>query len=852
MFQLNNERWQAVSPYLEQLIEMAGDERRVWVGGLRASDPSLAADLEALLDEHDALSQERFLETAGPLAPGSATLAGQVVGAYTLVSLIGQGGMGSVWLARRSDGRFDGLAAIKFLNTALVGRAGEERFAREGSFLARLTHPHIGRLSDAGVSATGHPYLVLEHIQGTRIDHYCDRHDLGIAARITLFLDVLDAVAHAHRHLIVHRDIKPSNVLVTDDGQVKLLDFGIAKLIEEGGQGPVTVLTREAGWAMTPEYAAPEQVLHEAVTTATDVYSLGVLLYVLLAGRHPAGAARSPVDLLRSIVETDAPRLSGAVGDTHTGHPDTLSENAARRGTTPERLRRALRGDLDTIVAKALKKAPQDRYASVGALADDLRRYLHHQPISARPDSFAYRAARFVVRHRRGVVATSGVAALLAGLIFFYTTRLAAERDRARLEATKATKVSELLTGLLTGSDPYRNPGEPTLRAILDAGAARMQQELAGEPELQAEMLTAIGRTYQRLRLLDKAEPLLERALMLGRSALGHHERVAQSLNDLGVLFRERRNYGRAQPLLEESLAMRRRLFGSEHKDVAVTLVELGRLYTDRGMNDRAEPLFVEALAVRRKVLGDEHRETAVSISQLGLLEWRRGDLVGAERSFRQALAINRKTLGEEHPNFGSTLNNLALVLSDKKEYPAAEAMFRQAIAVHRKTNTGVAAALNNLGHPLREQGKYEEAAVAAEEAIALAIAAGGDQHPDVATFKANLARIHVARGEPVKAEPLLREALAIRRRAFSADDWRIASTESLLGAALTALARYSEAEHLLLHASSVLKDIPGPQGRDAAATRTRLAKLYEAEQLDERRGRRERISESKQRSQRR
>jgi tetratricopeptide (TPR) repeat protein len=433
------------------------------------------------------------------------------------------------------------------------------------------------------------------------------------------------------------------------------------------------------------------------------------------------------------------------------------------------------------------------------------------------------------------VVTASGVAALLAGLIFFYTTRLAAERDRARLEASKATKVSELLTGLLTGADPYRDPGEPTVRAILDAGAGRLQKELAGEPELQAEMLTVIGRTYQRLGLLDKAEPLLARALALGRGALGEHVRVAQSLNDLGVLFRERRQHARAQPLLEESLAMRRRLFGNEHKDVAVTLVELGRLYSDRGMSDRAEPLFEEALAVRRKVLGDEHRETAVSISQLGLLSWRRGELDAAERSFRQALAINRKTVGEEHPNFASTLNNLALVLSDKKEYPAAEAMFRQAIVIHRKTNTagtGVAAALNNLGHPLREQAKYEEAMAAVGEAIAIAVAAGGDQHPDVATFKANLARVHLARNEAVRAEPLLREALAIRRRALSADDWRIASTESLLGASLTALARYHEAEPLLLHASAVLKDVPGPQGRDAAATRTRLAALYEAERL--------------------
>ena len=298
---------------------MTSDRRAAWLAAIRASDAALGAELESLLAEHGDLQESRYLEGALALVPRSAempSLEGQVVGAYRLISHIGQGGMGSVWLAERCDGRFEARVAVKLLNIALVGRTGEERFRREGTFLAKVTHPHIARLIDAGVSAAGQPYLVLEHVNGQTIDRYCDEHALGIEARVGLFLNVLEAVAHAHANLIVHRDIKPANVLVSVDGRVKLLDFGIAKLIKDdalwsgSGAGEAVGLTREAGAPMTPEYAAPEQLAQGQVTTATDVHALGVLLYVLLSGQHPAGAAvRSPVTLSRAILEVEPRRM---------------------------------------------------------------------------------------------------------------------------------------------------------------------------------------------------------------------------------------------------------------------------------------------------------------------------------------------------------------------------------------------------------------------------------------------------------------------------------------------------------------------------------------------------------------
>jgi tetratricopeptide (TPR) repeat protein len=812
MSTLRNDRWQELSTHLDRALDLEGPARQAWLDALAAEEPSTAAEIRALLEAHERLKHEGFLEQV-PSAPASDSLAGQTLGAYTIVSPIGRGGMGSVWLAERSDGRFAGRVAVKLLNFALIGQAGEERFRREGNILARLTHPHIAHLLDAGVSPHGQPYLVLEHVEGEQIDQYSNARSLGIDARVRLFLDVLSAVAHAHANLIVHRDLKPSNVLVRADGQVKLLDFGVAKLLESDSLAAGATLTVDGGGALTPYYAAPEQMTGGTITTATDVYALGVLLYLLLCGRHPAGPAdRTPAALLKAIVDVEPPRLSAV---------------AANRRIAP---------DLDVVVMTALKKNPQERYASVGAFADDLRRCLAHQPVTARPDTLTYRASKFVRRHRRGVVAGAAAAVALASLIGFYTIRVSTERDRARLEADKAAKISELLTGLLTGADPYasRDKPEPTVRELLDAGAARIERDLAGQPELEAEMLTVIGRVYQRLEVDDKAQPLLERALAISRSALGpDHVRVAAALNELGVLLREKRDFARSGPLLEEAAAMRRRLLGPDDTDLAVTLVELGRQYEDQGARERAEALFREALAIRRRSLGEIHRETATSMSELGLLLWQKGELAEAEPLLRQALATNRQVLRDDHPNVASSLNNLGLVVAARGRFAEAESLMREALSLYRKTwgpkHLKVTTHLNNLSQSLREQGKYEEAAAALQEALDIARSAGGPDHPSIGTFASNLGTVYLAQGRPAAAEPLLREGLRVRRRGLPESDWRIGVTKSHLGAALTGLERFDEAESWLREAADVLKGTAGPEGRAAAVNRERLAALGEA-----------------------
>jgi len=415
MSKLSPEQWRTLSPHLDEALEMDYEQRSTWLSSLRTENPILASQLESLLHEYHVLSEKGFLESTLMELPSKVALAGQTFGAYTLVSQIGRGGMGTVWLAQRNDGRFERSVAVKILNVALMGRGGEERFTREGRILGRLTHPHIAELIDAGVSSDGQPYLVLEHVEGDPIDRYCDRNKLDVRARLRLFLDALNAVAEAHANHIVHRDLKPSNLLVRFDGQAKLLDFGIAKLLEAEGPIGESPITLEGARALTPEYAAPEQLRGEAVTAATDVYAAGVLLYVLLTGQHPAGAGPyTPARLIEAILNTEPLRPSETAAPTQTKQETTIT-NAGKRATTPEKLVRLLRGDLDTIVGKALKKNPQERYGSIESFAEDLRRYLRYQPITARPDTMVYRTAKFIRRHRSSVIAASWVTAALLG-----------------------------------------------------------------------------------------------------------------------------------------------------------------------------------------------------------------------------------------------------------------------------------------------------------------------------------------------------------------------------------------------------------------------------------------------------
>jgi serine/threonine protein kinase len=725
MPELTPERWREIAPHLDRVLEKPEPDRAVYLAEIRTRDPELAAELEALLDERLGASRDRFLEGSPSTIP-SASIAGQVFGTYTLDALIGQGGMGNVWLAHRSDGRFESRAALKLLNASLVGRSGEERFRREGQVLARLADPHIARLIDAGVAASGQPYLVLEYVEGRPIDEYCDAEGLRVERRLELFLEVLEAVAHAHANLIVHRDIKPSNVLVDRGGHVKLLDFGIAKLLEgEGEGGAATALTREAGRALTPEFAAPEQITAGVVTTATDVYALGTLLYLLLTGRHPAGEAlRSPAELIRWTLETEPDRPSVAVSPGRRRGAAETDDVAAARSATPEALRRKLRGDLDTIVSRALKKHPAERYPSVAALADDLRRFLRHEPIAARPDTLGYRTARFVQRHRTGVAAVALVllAAVAGSVAVLRESREARrQRDAARGELARATAANEFLGFLLSTAAPAGRM--LSQQALLEQGQALADKQFADNPPLHAEILATIGQQYLDAENWPRAIPVLERAtriapdaglrsrtlcaLALAQMATGNVDAAKATIARGMATLPEGSQYAleraaclcrqsefgyftdEGAPMTQNARAALAVLDAAPVGSTVERLNAMGDLaygyYLSRE-NARADAAYAELMASLEKTGRGRTTAAADALNNWALVHFV-GDIVRAEPLMRRSLELRRSIEG---PDVTPTIVfDYASVLSRLARYDEAAPLFEETIRTAQKRQEG-------------------------------------------------------------------------------------------------------------------------------------------------------------------
>ena len=653
---LEPERWEAVSGYLDEVLEMPEDARPEWLDALAEQRPAIAADLRSLIEEYRMLDHERFLEGPPPFQAIQPSLTGETFGAYTIVAPLGQGGMGSVWRAERSDGRFDRQVAIKLLHSGILVRGGEERFTREGRILARLAHPLIAQLVDAGVSPSGQPYLVLEHVAGEHIDQYCERKSLDVTARIELFLDVLAAVAHAHANLVVHRDLKPSNVLVTPEGGVKLLDFGIAKLLEDDASNATMNLTREAGAALTPQYAAPEQLTGANITTATDVYTLGVLLYTLLCGRHPAGdAGRSTAEMVKAIVEIEPVSMS----------------NASRQ--TFDR-------DLETIVGKALKKTPQERYASVTAMADDLGRFLRHEPIRARPDTLAYRTVKFVRRNRVSVAAALLTLIVLgAGLFEINRERMIAERRfvEVRQLANKLFDVDALVRQL-PGSSKVRQTIVDTALDYL----RRLGVEVQGDPDLALEIGTAYMRVARvqgvpispNLGQSDQAEQNLQTAEALVRSALAAEPgnrtaflRMAQIAHDRMILAGNRRPDDQALPLAEQSATWMARYVDSgtvaqaETQQVLLAMNNIANRFRIERKYDEALRLGYRAIDLAGKL--NEPLQGGSLLMNTAYIHRDRGELNEALADIRRAVQVLTPVPGPGLPDQGR-MSNLALALS--------------------------------------------------------------------------------------------------------------------------------------------------------------------------------------------
>jgi serine/threonine protein kinase/tetratricopeptide (TPR) repeat protein len=675
MSTLNPGQWQEISPYLERALSLTEEQRSGWLQSFRMEKPELAELLQQLLEEHRSLAEEHFLERMPIRVAKGLSVVDPKLGAYSLISLIGQGGMGSVWLAERTDGRFERRVAVKFLPFAMISGVGAERFKREGKILGQLSHVHIAELMDAGVTPNGEPYLILEYVDGLPIDQYCDQQRLDVDARIRLFLDVISAVGHAHSNLIVHRDIKPSNVLVRNDGQVKLLDFGIAKFLADDANPAATLLTIEGRAAMTPQFAAPEQVTGESITAATDGYALGVLLYLLLTGQPPVGQGlHSTVELVRAIVECEPPLPSCAT--TFTG----AKEVAEKRASTPEKLQRQLRGDLDTIIGKALKKKPAERYSSVSAFADDLQRFLRHEPIRARPDAIGYRAAKFARRNRTVLALTATAIALVIGSLS--AGLYAANRER-KIAERRFAEVRQLANKFIALDNEIRGlPGSTQVRMRMVADSIQYLSSLSTEAPVDKDLALEIAYAYVRVAhaqgdptspnlgqfaeaaaSLNNAtkfvDPILakdrqdQRALFIATTIA--HDRMNLA-NTLGDQVEELKDGAEAAALVERFMNTR----PVEQHDLysmRYFYVNIAGAYYDARKFDNVILYSQRALDI--PVPGSQANALRGEIlSNLGEARWQLGDLDGALKTVHESLAFQQVEAAGGHASLRINLAN--------------------------------------------------------------------------------------------------------------------------------------------------------------------------------------------------
>ena len=835
------QRWQRIEELFRTVAERPLVERESYLTSACADDEDLRREVLELLAHQTA---ESFLDNpikhaahAVTDAPASEFI-GQRVGPYRLTRLIGRGGMGTVYEAVRDDDEFQQQVAIKLIKHGMDSAFVRERFLRERQILASLDHPHIARLLDGGTTTEGQPYFVMELVTGEPITAYCNQRRLSLEEKLKLFRDVCAAVQHAHQKLVVHRDLKPSNILVNAQGSPKLLDFGIAKLLAPD-PGEAITSTESAVRLMTPDYASPEQLRGGTITTATDVYSLGVVLYELLTARRPFQfETHAPLEIARIVCDTEAPRPS----DILEGMRDSKGMRDEGGGMRFKRIFSSLiphpssllRGDLDNIVLMALRKEPQRRYASVEQFSEDLRRHLAGLPVIARQDTFGYRTSKFILRNKAAVIAASVVAMLVIAFLItllVQSVRLARERDRAERERVKAEKVSAFLVDLFKVNDPGEARGNKvTAREILDKGADKIRAELKDQPEVQATLLHNVGQVFYSLGLYERSAALLEEALQQRRVVLGHdHPDVARTLTALVQTIFELNQMERAETLTRESLAIRRTAYGNEHPDVAESLNDLALLTKLKGDLAAAEPLYRETIAVQRKLQGSNSPAVATTLHNLAILLADKKDFAGAETAQREALTIRRQAFGSDAPDVATTMHNLASILRRKGDYAGAEQTLRETLAIRRKLypdgHPDTALTLQNLGTLKRDQHEYAQSETYLRECLAIRLKTLPADHSFIGRTHIELGRVLAPQQKYAEALTALNEGLRIAQK--TTDKTYTPHALDGLGDLHFAQKKYAEAEPFFLKAYEQYQALK--ESERTKAVKEKLVKLYEA-----------------------
>ncbi len=836
-----------------EAAELPEAERRPFIETACGDDSGLRAEVLGMLQEDarggSLLDGDLSQVARNILSESLDSHLPKELGPYRLLRMLGEGGMGVVFLAERAD--LGSLVAIKILRDAWLSPARRERFGTEQRTLAQLNHPSIARLYDADTLPDGTPWFVMEYVEGVPITEYCRVQDGSIERRLRLFRSVCEAVQYAHGHAIIHRDLKPSNILVRSDGAIGLLDFGISKQLDDLGQA--VEQTRTELRLMTPAYAAPEQLRGERIGVFTDVYALGVILYELLAGCAPFDLSnKTPAEAEHIIVEQEPTK------------PSVAARQRASAWT-----------DLDVLCLTAMRKDVERRYRSTEALIRDIDHYLAGEPLEARPDTLRYRLGKFVRRNRRAVAATALATVAMAAISVFFTVRLAATRNTAVSAVARMERVQEFMLNLFSGGDKSAGPAEGLKAVTLIDRGIKEAQTLRGEPELQAELYLTLGGIEQKLGNLPQADRLLSAALAARNSqgviaqsmvaestvALGllrvdqarlddaerliregltnatlarprDDRAVAKATAALGKVLEAKGSYDKAIPVLEQAVKLESGP-GSNPLDTAAALKELADTQFYAGHYDICDDLTQRSLAIHRQALGAKHPLIADDLINLGAVQFERGHYVEAERWYRQALDINESWYGHEHPETASTLSMLGRSLVFQHRYEEAAKLVEQALAIQERVygvaHPNVANVLNELGTIALQRDNFDEAASRFQRMVDIYKGAYGEHHYLYALALSNLASVYLAQKDYARAEPMFREVIQRYAETLSPNHQFRAIAQIKLGKALTGEKRYTEAESQTLAGYNTLLKQTSPTVSWLASARKDLVTIYEA-----------------------
>jgi serine/threonine protein kinase/lipopolysaccharide biosynthesis regulator YciM len=824
---IRRERWLQIQSLFEQMLDVDAGERASRLTAACSQDTDLRRSVESLLAADDSRTDPLpgvIGDAAGSLLEHHRDrLIGACVGPFRITAILGHGGMSTVYRAERIDAHHPPTVAIKVLHHATLHPRMRSRLQSERHILGSLDHPSIARLIDSGELEDGTPYLVMEHVAGELIDVYCDQRSMPVPERLELMLQVCGAVQFAHRNLVVHRDIKASNIIVTKEGTPKLLDFGIAKLLAPEGMSHTVPVTRLQERMLTPENAAPEQVLGRRITTATDIYALGVLLYQLLTGRSPYRLrSYSQLQLERAICMDEPLRPSQVVIAGFGREQETdRQHNAARRGLTPERLRARIAGDLDAIVAKAMRKEPERRYASVEAFADDLKDHLTGRPVAARHGDRAYLAGRFLRRHALAVGIVAATFCGLSGVVTFtlwQNHRIEAEREATARERDRAREVSAFLVDVFSQADPFTARGkEPTAKELLDRGAAKIQDNVTLQPEVRAQLLDSIGLAYRRQGLSDRAIPLFEQALAIRRLERPlDQRRVAVALANLASALTDAGSLVSAEAYLQQALEISRRANGANSVDTADILMQFGHLVLNgESRPQRAIELFGEALSIYRTTLGSQNLVVASTLDDLAAAAVWLDDFASGERYERESLRIFQENAGRSHPDYAVALATLGHILTERGRYDEAERMLKEAYDIDSRVfgadNQRVADIESHLAVLYARRGDFARALEAAAHAVRISTGRLGLQHYLTGYYLDSLAELLLRTGDSAGAERNARQALSVYSRSLPARHLYVASARQLLGEILLTRGSLAEAEAEARAAAELCGALAGP-----------------------------------------